>query len=148
MCGLADRVLPQNLFPVQIENVLTAHPEIREAAVVAVPDSKYGEVVGAWLVREPHTASITKELARRVVAEGMNPQVCSSCSVFQSVCYPLIARPSWHQNAPAWVWFVGEDETPNELPKTASGKVQKHILRDWSKKLAGEGVGRVSSDNR
>ncbi|TFK91631.1 acyl-CoA synthetase [Polyporus arcularius HHB13444] len=115
----------ENLFPVQIENVLTAHPEIREAAVVAVPDSKYGEVVGAWLVREPHTTSITKELARRVVAEGMNPQ-----------------------NAPAWVWFVGEDETPNELPKTASGKVQKHILRDWSKKLAGEGVGRVSSDNR
>ena len=42
----------QNLFPVQIENVLTVHPEIREAAVVSVPDVKYGEVVGAWIVRE------------------------------------------------------------------------------------------------
>ncbi|RPD78859.1 acyl-CoA synthetase [Lentinus tigrinus ALCF2SS1-7] len=106
----------ENLFPVQIENVLTAHPEIREAAVIAVPDPKYGEVVGAWLVREPHSTPITKEVARR--------------------------------NAPAWVWFVGEEGAPDQLPKTASGKVQKHVLRDWSKKLAREGVGRVSSDNR
>ncbi|KAI8986699.1 acetyl-CoA synthetase-like protein [Trametes punicea] len=67
----------ENLFPVQIENILTAHPHIREAAVVAVPDSKYGEVVGAWIVREPNTM-ITKEETRRVVAEGMNPQVCRS----------------------------------------------------------------------
>ncbi|KAI0711385.1 acyl-CoA synthetase [Earliella scabrosa] len=114
----------ENLFPVQIENVLTAHAEIREAAVVSVPDPKYGEVVGAWIVREPSTG-ITKESVRRVVAEGMNPQ-----------------------NAPTWVWFVGEDGVADELPKTASGKVQKHILRDWSKELAKKGVGRVSSDGR
>ncbi|KAJ8462955.1 hypothetical protein ONZ51_g10570 [Trametes cubensis] len=114
----------ENLFPVQIENILTAHPHIREAAVVAVPDSKYGEVVGAWIVREPQTA-ITKEETRRVVAEGMNPQ-----------------------NSPAWVWFVGEDGVPEEIPKTASGKVQKHILRDWSKELAKKGVGRTASETR
>ncbi|KAI9065584.1 acyl-CoA synthetase [Trametes sanguinea] len=114
----------ENLFPVQIENILTAHPHIREAAVVAVPDSKYGEVVGAWIVREPNTA-ISKEETRRVVAEGMNPQ-----------------------NSPAWVWFLGEDGVPDEIPKTASGKVQKHILRDWSKELAKKGVGRTSSETR
>ncbi|OSD08747.1 acyl-CoA synthetase [Trametes coccinea BRFM310] len=114
----------ENLFPVQIENILTAHPHIREAAVVAVPDSKYGEVVGAWIVREPNTA-ITKEETRRVVAEGMNPQ-----------------------NSPAWVWFLGEEGVPDEIPKTASGKVQKHILRDWSKELAKKGVGRTSSESR
>ncbi|KAI0360476.1 acyl-CoA synthetase [Trametes cingulata] len=114
----------ENLFPVQIENILTAHPHIREAAVVAVPDSKYGEVVGAWIVREPHTA-ISKEETRRVVAEGMNPQ-----------------------NSPAWVWFLGEEGVPEEIPKTASGKVQKHILRDWSKELAKKGIGRTSSEGR
>ncbi|KAH9849602.1 hypothetical protein C2E23DRAFT_838789 [Lenzites betulinus] len=114
----------ENLFPVQIENVLTAHPHIREAAVVSVPDPKYGEVVGAWIVREPQTA-ISKEETRRVVAEGMNPQ-----------------------NSPTWVWFVGEEGVPEEIPKTASGKVQKHILRDWSKELAQRGVGRVSSEGR
>ena len=53
----------------QIENVLTAHPEIREAAAIAVPDAKYGEVVGAWIVREDR-AGISKEQVRQVVAEG------------------------------------------------------------------------------
>lgn len=74
LIGDRSRCGAQNLFPVQIENVLTAHPEIREAAVVAVPDTKYGEVVGAWIVREGHE-SMSKEDVRRVVAEGMNPQV-------------------------------------------------------------------------
>lgn len=63
----------QNLFPVQIENSLTAHPSIREAAAVAVPDAKYGEVVGAWVVREPRT-TMSREDVRRSVAETMNPQ--------------------------------------------------------------------------
>lgn len=39
-----------------------------------MPDPKYGEVVGAWIVREAQTA-ISKEETRRVVADGMNPQV-------------------------------------------------------------------------
>jgi acyl-coenzyme A synthetase/AMP-(fatty) acid ligase len=30
-----------------------------------------------------------------------------------------------------------------ELPKTASGKVQKHILREWSREMAKKGVGKV-----
>ena len=63
----------ENLFPVQIENVLGAHPSVAEAAIVAVPDAKYGEVVGAWVVRAAGRPPITAEEARRVVAEGMNP---------------------------------------------------------------------------
>ena len=66
--------LTQNLFPVQIENALTAHPEIREAAAVAVPDAKYGEVVGVWIVREPHT-HISRDDVRSCVSKVMNPQV-------------------------------------------------------------------------
>jgi len=109
----------ENLFPVQIENALTAHSSVREAAVVSVPDARYGEVVGAWVVREPNT-HISREDVRRAVSEAMNPQ-----------------------NAPAWVWFVGEDSTPGELPSTASGKIMKHVLRKWSAELAQNGVGRV-----
>ncbi|KAG1815244.1 acetyl-CoA synthetase-like protein [Suillus subaureus] len=101
----------ENLFPVQIENALTAHPCVREAAAVSV--------VGAWIVREPST-NISREDVRRTVAESMNPQ-----------------------NAPAWVWFVGEDDTPGELPKTASGKVMKHVLRKWSAELAQNVIGSV-----
>lgn len=59
----------------QIENVLTAHPSIREAAVVAVPDGVYGEVVGAWVVLEPGKPQLSRQGVRQVVSEGMNPQV-------------------------------------------------------------------------
>jgi hypothetical protein len=49
------------------------------------------------------------------------------------------------QNAPAWVWFAGENGTPEALPKTASGKVMKHLLREWSRDLAKKDVGRSLS---
>ncbi|KAI0315583.1 acyl-CoA synthetase [Amylostereum chailletii] len=110
----------ENLFPVQIENALHSHPEILEAAVVSVPDVKYGEVVGAWVIPRPGSEDMTRERVRKVVWDSMNPQ-----------------------NAPAWVWFLGKDGTACELPKTASGKVQKHILREWSRDLAKRGVGLV-----
>ncbi|KAL1694039.1 hypothetical protein GGG16DRAFT_122877 [Schizophyllum commune] len=109
----------ENLFPVQIENALTDHPGIREAAAIAVPDAKYGEVVGAWIAREPGT-DVSRAEVRRAVADAMNPQ-----------------------NAPAWVWFLGEEGVVDELPKTASGKVQKHVLRSWSKPLVEKKVGQV-----
>ncbi|KAI0714224.1 acyl-CoA synthetase [Fomitopsis betulina] len=112
----------ENLFPVQIENVLATHPAISEAASVAVPDPVLGEVVGAWIVREDNAQHFAREDVREFVARGMNPQ-----------------------NAPAWVWFAGEDGVPDELPKTASGKVMKHVLRSWVKDLAKRGVGRVDT---
>ena len=128
---------------------MTAHPEIREAAAVAVPDSKYGEVVGVWIVREPHT-HISREDVRSCVSK-MNPQVriilvaCSHAlsSFYRARCSSLIIFFS--QCAPAWVWFVNEDDTIEELPKTASGKVMKHVLRKRSKELAEQGKGLVGS---
>ena len=62
------------MFPVQIENVLTEHHGIREAAAVSVPDTRFGEVVGAWVVLEPHT-ELSREEVRKQVSENMNPQV-------------------------------------------------------------------------
>lgn len=73
-CDVHNPNIYQNLFPVQIENVLTAHPSIREAAAVAVPDVKFGEVVGAWVALEPGT-TMSKERVRQVVRDNMNPQV-------------------------------------------------------------------------
>lgn len=71
----------QNLFPVQIENVLTASPAIREAAVVSVPDDRYGEVVGAWIaLEEAHRGKMQKEDVRKIVRAKMNPQVVGSTS--------------------------------------------------------------------
>jgi acyl-CoA synthetase (AMP-forming)/AMP-acid ligase II len=70
----------QNLFPVQIENVLLTHPDIVEAAAIAVPDSHYGEVVGVWIVPRSGTR-LSGEDVRAVVMRGMNPQVRSSADV-------------------------------------------------------------------
>jgi len=109
----------ENLFPVQIENALTSHPSILEAAVISVPDKKYGEVVGAW-IKLKAGAKLSREGVRRIVWDSMNPQ-----------------------NVPAWVWFLGEDGTPDELPKTASGKIQKHILRGWSRELGERQIGQI-----
>ncbi|KAA1476602.1 acetyl-CoA synthetase-like protein [Dentipellis sp. KUC8613] len=116
----------ENLFPIQIENTLTSDPEILEAAVVAVPNARYGEVVGAWVVPRPEArATLTRERVRRIVWNGMNPQ-----------------------NAPQWVWFVGEGGEEmglQALPKTPSGKVQKHVLRELSRELAEKRIGLVES---
>ncbi|KAJ7207094.1 hypothetical protein GGX14DRAFT_500091 [Mycena pura] len=109
----------ENLFPIQIENAILTNPGIEEVAVVAVPDDIYGEVVGAWVVRRAGS-SVRREDVRETVRHAMNPQ-----------------------NAPAWVFFVGEDGMQSELPKTASGKVMKHVLREWSRELAAKGVGLV-----
>jgi acyl-coenzyme A synthetase/AMP-(fatty) acid ligase len=38
---------------------------------------------------------------------------------------------------------MGEDDAPEELPKTASGKVMKHVLRKWSKEMAEKRVGEM-----
>lgn len=74
------KYVPQNLFPAQIENILSAHPVIKEAAAISVPDEKYGEVVGVWIVREhtsicPQSSDLTAEDVRSIVKQGMNPQV-------------------------------------------------------------------------
>ncbi|TFY57579.1 hypothetical protein EVG20_g8486 [Dentipellis fragilis] len=116
----------ENLFPIQIENTLTSDPEILEAAVVAVPNARYGEVVGAWIVPRPEARGmLTRERVRKIVWDGMNPQ-----------------------NAPQWVWFVGEGGEEmglQALPKTPSGKVQKHVLRELTRELAEKGLGLVES---
>lgn len=58
----------------QIENALTSNPSILEAAVVGVPDKKYGEVVGAW-IKPRAGAKLSRERVRKIVWESMNPQV-------------------------------------------------------------------------
>ncbi|CAE6467966.1 unnamed protein product [Rhizoctonia solani] len=102
----------KNLSPVQIENCLTSHPEIIEAAAISVPDKRFGEVVGVWILLRPSATSFTRQEAVDWVKARMNPQ-----------------------NAPSWVWLLGEAGTPGELPKTASGKVMKNVLRDWAENM-------------
>lgn len=50
----------ENVYPAEVEQVLLSHPDIREAAVIGVPDSKWGEVGKAFLVLENPKADLSE----------------------------------------------------------------------------------------
>ncbi|HRX52510.1 MAG TPA: long-chain fatty acid--CoA ligase [Candidatus Krumholzibacteria bacterium] len=43
----------ENVYPAEVEAVLASHPDVREAAVIGVPDDRWGEAGRAFLVPEP-----------------------------------------------------------------------------------------------
>jgi acyl-CoA synthetase (AMP-forming)/AMP-acid ligase II len=53
----------ENVFPLEVEQVLETHPEVAEAAVVGVPDARLGETVAGFVVAaHPDTPPDTEEL--------------------------------------------------------------------------------------
>jgi acyl-CoA synthetase (AMP-forming)/AMP-acid ligase II len=109
----------ENIFPLEIENLLFAHSGILQASVVAVADEKYGEVVGAFIERDPHARhgpAVMREEVRKYVGERL-------------------AR----FKVPKYVFFLGEDGIPGDWPVTASGKIRKVELRAWADAAAKSG---------
>jgi fatty-acyl-CoA synthase len=90
----------ENIYPPEIEEFLMHHPDIAEVAVVGLPDSVYGEVVSAWVV--PKSA------------------VDLSADELRTYCQGRIA----HFKIPRYIEIV------DALPRTVTGKVRKHILRE------------------
>ncbi len=61
----------QNIMPIDIENLLLAHPKIKQAAVVGMPDSVLGQKVCAYIVlRSPPPPSL-KEIALFLGSRGI-----------------------------------------------------------------------------
>jgi long-chain acyl-CoA synthetase len=50
----------ENVYPAEVENVLMAHPAVADAAVIGVPDEKWGETAKAIIVKVPG-AEVTEE---------------------------------------------------------------------------------------
>jgi len=55
----------ENVYPLEVEHVLERHPAVREAAVVGVPDRRWGEVVHAFLVPDDSASPPDLEELRR-----------------------------------------------------------------------------------
>jgi fatty-acyl-CoA synthase len=88
----------ENISSVEVEQAVAEHPAVREVAVIAVPDDRWGEVPVAYVTLHDGAAATQQEIIEHV--QG------------------LLAR----FKAPQRVIFT-------ELPKTSTGKVQKHVLR-------------------
>ena len=92
----------EKVYPSEVEQVLLAHPGVLAAAVIGVPDAKWGEAVTAVVVARPDGAPSQAELvehARRQLAGYKCPRA---------------------------IRFIAEEE----MPRTATGKILHRMLRD------------------
>jgi fatty-acyl-CoA synthase len=99
----------ENISPREIEEYLLRMEGIRDIQVVGIASPKYGEEVGAFVIRKDN-ATITEEDVR-------------------DFCRGKIAS----FKTPRYVFFV------DSYPMTASGKIQKYKLRELGVKLLQEG---------
>jgi fatty-acyl-CoA synthase len=89
----------ENISSVEVEGVLLRHPAVQEVAIVGLPNERWGEAPHAFVV--PKAGAIATEAELRAYARNHLA----------------------HFKAPQGVTFLPE------LPKTATGKVQKYVLR-------------------
>ncbi|HTQ57607.1 MAG TPA: long-chain-fatty-acid--CoA ligase [Bryobacteraceae bacterium] len=89
----------ENISSIEVESALLAHPAVREAAVVGVPHEKWGEAPLAFVVLKAGAACTESDLREFLRARLAHFKVPSAFSIVP------------------------------ELPKTATGKIQKYVLR-------------------
>lgn len=61
----------ENIHPLEVENCLLGHPDVREVSVVGLPDERYGECVAAFVVRK-EGAELGEEDVRGWVRERLS----------------------------------------------------------------------------
>jgi fatty-acyl-CoA synthase len=98
----------ENISSVEVEGVLLRHPAVQEVAVVGLPDERYGEAPHAFVVRK--AGATTSEAELRAFTRA------------------ALA----HFKTPKAFVFV------DELPKTATGKIQKFVLRKNASAIAAQ----------
>jgi fatty-acyl-CoA synthase len=96
----------ENISSVEVEGTLLRHPAVQEAAIVGLPHQKWGEAPQAFIVLREGASASEEELI--------------------TFTRDRLA----HFKAPHGVTFV------DELPKTATGKIKKFVLREGAPNLA------------
>ena len=98
----------ENIPVAEVEDLLYRHPAVQDAAVVAMPDPRLGERACAFVTLKPGAAFDFDTLTAWLAQAGMS-------------------RTYWPERL----------EIVPELPRTASGKIQKFELRERAKGLSG-----------
>ena len=96
----------ENIYPREIEEFLFTHECVRDVQVAGIPDEKYGEIVGAFIIKEEGYDDVTEADIR-------------------DFSIGKIAR----YKVPKHVFFL------DEFPLTTSGKIQKYKLGDIALEL-------------
>jgi fatty-acyl-CoA synthase len=96
----------ENISSIEVEGVLLKHPAVLEAAVIGVPDAKWGECPHAFVVLKAG-ASVQEAELKRFARDHIS-----------------------HFKVPAAFTVL------DELPRTATGKIQKFILRGYREALS------------
>jgi fatty-acyl-CoA synthase len=94
----------ENVYPAEVEAVLLSHPAILEAAVIGTSDARWGEVGHAHVLLRPGCTLDEAELR------------------------------AWSRTRLAAYKVPQEITVVSEFPRTAAGKIQKHVLRSRSRK--------------
>jgi fatty-acyl-CoA synthase len=90
----------ENVSSIEVEGMLYKHPAVLEAACIAIPHEQWGETIAAIVVLKPGMT----------VTEGEIIEFCRANMA--------------HFKCPRAVSFV------DALPRTATGKIQKNVLRE------------------
>ncbi len=93
----------ENIYPREVEEFLHTHPDVLDAQVVGVPDSRYGEELCAWVRMRDGVEPLTAQALREYAAGRLA-----------------------HYKVPRYVRIV------DEFPMTVTGKVRKVEMRDVS----------------
>jgi cyclohexanecarboxylate-CoA ligase len=109
----------ENIPVVEIENVLYRHPSVRQVAIVAMPDERLGERGCAFVVLREATALEFAGMQEFLLKSG-------------------VARSYWPERL----------ELVDALPMTATGKVQKFVLRERARELVEARTGKRSQNER
>ncbi len=88
----------ENVSSIEVEDVVTSHPAVREVAVIGIPDARWGELVTALVVTDDQSLTTDDVIAH--CRSHLAPYKCPKRVEFRT-----------------------------ELPRTATGKLQKFKLR-------------------